>query len=115
MEFYYNKQISYDGTLEIQDVGNTALEIIDDKGFYYYYGTKTSMGKTLIIFFGPIIPDIKMLPKEYVCNLRKLDYKENILIKDINKYLLLASDAKVVDLDTILNNYRDLKEYIIKF
>jgi hypothetical protein len=53
----------------------------------YYIIVKTVMGKTSIIKFGPVCPDIEALINDFSVSYKKIDYKEGAIYKEIEKFI----------------------------
>jgi hypothetical protein len=87
MIFEFSIQKTFDQSIDVVDVGNTALRCTNKQMDNYYLITKTVYGKTSIIKFGPVCPDIDALINDFSVSYRKIDYKENLLFKEIDKFL----------------------------
>lgn len=87
MIFEFSVQKTFNESIDIVDMGNTALRCINKKLENYYLITKTIMGKTNIIKFGPVCPDVEMLLNDFSVSYKKIDYKENVLFKEIDKFI----------------------------
>ena len=61
----------------------------------YYIIVKTVMGKTSIIKFGPVCPDIDMLQNDFSVSYKKIDYKENLIEKEVDKFIKDKSNLNV--------------------
>lgn len=97
MVFEYSIQKVFNQTIDVVDMGNTALRCTNRYKDNYYIILKTIMGKTHIIKFGPVCPDIDILLDDFFVNYKKLDYKEGAIIKEIDKFI---NDVKK-DIDTV--------------
>jgi len=62
--------------LEIENIGQCALRATNEVGEDYYLIIRTSLGKSYIFTYGPIMPDIPALPPKVSCQLERIDYKE---------------------------------------
>lgn len=87
MIFEYSVQKTFNESIDVVDMGNTALKCTNHHMDNYYIITKTIMGKTSIIKFGPVCPEIDVLLDEFCVNYKKIDYKETTIFKEINKFL----------------------------
>ena len=87
MIFEYAVQKTFNETIDVVDIGNTALRCHGKKLDFYYIILKTVMGKTHIIKFGPIIPDLEVLFPDFSVNYKKIDYKENLIEKEVDKFI----------------------------
>ena len=45
------------------------------------------MGKTSILKFGPVMPDIDVLFNDFTVSYKKIDYKENLIEKEVDKFI----------------------------
>lgn len=87
MIFEFSVQKTFNESIDVVDIGNTALRCISKNMEVYYLITKTIMGKTSIIKFGPVCPDIEMLVNDFSAYYKKIDYKENLIFKEIDKFI----------------------------
>ena len=87
MIFEYSVQKTFNETIDVVDIGNTALRCQGSKLDFYYIILKTIMGKTHIIKFGPIMPDIDLLFNDFTVSYKKIDYKENLIEKEVDKFI----------------------------
>ena len=87
MVFEYSVQRTFNESIDVVDIGNTALRCIGNKLDDYYLIIKTVMGKVSIIKFGPVIPDIEMLLDDFTVSYKKIDYKENLIHKEVDKFI----------------------------
>ena len=83
----YSVQRTFDESIDIVDIGNTALRCVGSKLDEYYIILKTIMGKVSIIKFGPVLPDIEILQNDFSVNYKKIDYKEPTIFKEIDKFI----------------------------
>jgi hypothetical protein len=97
MVFEFSVQKTFNQSIDIVDMGNTALRCTNKQLDNYYIITKTVFGKTSILKFGPVCPDINVLINDFSVSYKKIDYKENLLHKEIDKFL---NDYKK-DIDTV--------------
>lgn len=104
-------------SIDISDIGNFALEGINEKdGFYYYLLVKTSLGTSSIFSFGPVIPDVELLPENYTFSYQRTsckDVKIKMLVsKWLNDYKRKITTANIITEDEFKNNIKDFKLYI---
>ena len=45
------------------------------------------MGKTHILKFGPVMPDVDILFTDFSVSYKKIDYKENLIKKEVDKFI----------------------------
>lgn len=116
MEFEFNNQLVPQSLVEIDEIGEFAIEAHNDIGAYYYLVVKTTLGMSTIATCGPIVPDIEYLPKGFQIKLDIIPYKEDKLTKIINMFLndnyKCLTEAVVVDVDTALDQFRDVGTYL---
>ena len=87
MIFEYSVQRTFNETIDVVDIGNTALRCFGKKLDIYYIILKTVMGKTSILKFGPIMPDIDVLFNDFSVTYKKIDYKENLIQREVDKFI----------------------------
>lgn len=87
MIFEFSIQKTFTDSVDIVDIGNTALRCINRNGDNYYIINKTTMGKTSILKFGPICPDLEILLSDFMVSYKKIDYKENLISREIDKFI----------------------------
>jgi hypothetical protein len=87
MIFEYSVQKTFNETIDVVDIGNTALRCRGKKLDFYYIILKTVMGKTSILKFGPVMPDIDILFNDFTVSYKKIDYKENLIEKEVDKFI----------------------------
>lgn len=87
MIFEYSIQKTFNESIDVVDIGNTALRCIGNQLDEYYMILKTIMGKVSIIKFGPIMPDLDVLLNDFEMSYKKIDYKENLISKEVNKFI----------------------------
>ena len=87
MIFEYSVQKTFNESIDVVDIGNTALRCHGTKLDFYYIILKTVMGKTNIIKFGPVMPDIDVLFNDFTVSYKKIDYKENLIEKEVDKFI----------------------------
>ena len=87
MIFDYSVQKTFNESIDIVDIGNTALRCTNTLMDNYYIILKTIMGKTSILKFGPVCPDIETLLNDFSVSYKKIDYKEPLISKEIDKFI----------------------------
>ena len=94
MIFDYNGVRTFTDSLQIDDIGNCAIKC---EGTYrdgrvefygeYYLITKTVMGKTSIVKFGPIDPDSVGMVNGFELTFKKINFKEAAICKEIQLFI----------------------------
>lgn len=103
MIFEYSAQRTFNDSIDVVDIGNTALRCTNVKLDDYYIILKTVMGKTSIIKFGPVCPDIEVLINDFSVAYKKMDYKETSICKEIDKF--------INDFRKEINSIEEITEY----
>lgn len=85
MQFDFDKEVIYNGSIDIQDIGNFAIKATTDTCVDYYFITRTSLGLTEIFTFGPTIPDMDTPSDGFYCSYFTVEYEEKPINKIINK------------------------------
>lgn len=85
--------------IEIETIGNCALECFTDKGEVYYLIIKTDLGMTKFYTQGPTFVDIDMLPSRVNINYSMFTYSESRIIKAIEKFLANPAITQVIEID----------------
>lgn len=83
---YVHQTVAMD-SIEIGDVGNCALNVLNDNAEEWYLAVATEMGWTTVIQFGPLIADIDDLPNSFYFSRNKFEYSEKGLVKTIYNFL----------------------------
>lgn len=87
MVFEYSVQRTFNESIDVVDIGNTALKCVGSKLDEYYIILKTIMGKVSIIKFGPVVSDLDMLINDFSVSYKKIDYKETAIHKEVDKFI----------------------------
>lgn len=90
MIFEYDEQPVFTQSLDIGDIGNTTIKCSSPMNGDWFLRTKTVMGKTSLIVFGPVIEgSVEDYPliDGFAVSFSKFDYKERLIIKAINQLL----------------------------
>ena len=87
MIFDYAVTRTFNQSIDVVDIGNMALQCTNTEGAIFYLLTKTIMGKTSILTFGPVCPDLEMLLDGYSLSYKKIDYKESKIYNEVSKYI----------------------------
>ena len=113
-DYFYTKQIN--DSLAVDDIGNCAIEACSDEGARYYLVIKTQLGSSIIFEYGPIIPEINLLPKTCTCSFRRIAFSENKLIKTIDGFLnnpyRTITQATIVDEAEVYQNCINIIDYV---
>ncbi len=116
MTFEFNQQLVPQSLIDIESVGEFAIEAFNDEGYYYYLIVKTLLGTCTLASCGPIIPDCNLMLSGFKITLDKCQYKEDKLAKSINFWLNDKSKkltmAHIIDIDEALDQFPDVATYV---
>ena len=112
--FDYMQVITVGAQLEVEDIGDCCILGRDDLGQEYYFVTRTNLGTTDIVEYGPAVPDFDMLPKSVTYKFDRIDYSEAKIEKRIDKFLTghAITYAQVVDLEEIHEFFKAPIDYM---
>lgn len=114
--FEFNNQFVPQSLIDVENIGQCAIEASNDEGYFWYLIVTTSLGTVTIASAGPCIPDVALLPSGYACSFYTMEYKENKLEKAINTWLndrgKALTQAKIVEIEDALDEFRDVAEYL---
>lgn len=96
-EYLFSKTALED--IEIEAIGNCALECFTDNGEVYYLVVKTDLGITQLYTQGPTMLDIDMLLCKFNSNYSRFNYNEGRIIKSIEKFLANPDITQVMEID----------------
>lgn len=116
MEFNYYYDTIAMASIDVEDIGNCAIEAHTDSGEFYYLLIKTNFGTSTIVTYGPIVPDINLLPKAVNCKFERITFKDTKLITIINKFLTNPyyniTSAIELEYEEAVKSCRDIIDYI---
>ena len=119
MEFEFNHVKIPQGLLDIEDIGNCAIEANTEEDAYFYIILRTSLGVTTVCTFGPVFPDIEHIPTGYSLTLNRQAYKLQSIKKTITSFLngtrynkKALCSARVVAPEEATAQIRDLQAYL---
>lgn len=113
----FNGEFLAQSLVDIPDVGDFALEAYNEKeGYFFYLMIKTSLGISSVVSYGPVVPQVALLPKNYSVNYFRVEYKEKKIISAISKWIndrdKGITEAKLIDEKTFFEEFRDIKSYL---
>jgi len=108
MIFEFSVQRTFNESIDVVDIGNTALRCTNNQLDNYYIIIKTVLGKTSILKFGPICPDLETLLNDFSVSYKKIDYKEPVICREIDKFINdFKKDIKTVEEITDYEAWKD--------
>ena len=115
----YNQQPTYMNELDVDNIGEFAVEATNDEGFNWYYVVRTTLGLTAISYCGPIIPDVAMLPKSFSEGRYQIPFNEGKILKDLGFFLndkgKKITAAEVIEIDDAIEQFVNFKDYLKDF
>lgn len=115
-EFEYFFSRSAVGLLDVEDIGNCAIEANDDIGNFYYIVIETKLGFTKIFEYGPCNPDFNELPKSVACTFDRIEFNDkkiaNAIYMFLNNGKRNITQAQLVEKDYALDGCIDIIEYM---
>ena len=116
MEFNYYYDTIAMASIDVEDIGNCAIEAHTDLGEFYYLLIRTNLGTSTIVTYGPIVPDIDLLPKVVNCRFERIEFKDTKLVAIINKFLTnpyyKITSAIELEYEEAVKNCRDIIDYV---
>lgn len=117
MDFEYLRVTQSMDVLQIEDIGNCAIKAFNDMGEEYILVISTQLGTTRIFNYGPINPDLDLLPKNVNCSFKRIQFSEFKIQKTIrdflnNPYANITQAQCVDEKDEVLNDCRSIIEYM---
>lgn len=115
MQFNFDREVIYNGSIDISDIGNFSIKATTDECMDYYFITNTSLGLTEIFTYGPVIPDIDYSPQNDFCsNYFQVEYDEKAINKIINKWINSNGIKYIeeVSIGEALDSYPDIIKYM---
>lgn len=88
MNFKYLAKVTQEGDIEIENIGNCAINANNDLAFEWLLIIKTIMGVTEVIEYGPFLSDLKdYSPANVSCSYNRFDFNEAKIKKRISSFL----------------------------
>lgn len=114
MEFEYSFTSVATQTLDIEDIGQCAIEVVSEDDLYKILVIKTVAGVSYIFQYGPYVPDLNKPQPAMLCTLNQTAFNNVKIKKIIDRFLNTSStkEAHVIDIDTALNECKNLADYI---
>lgn len=104
------------GQLDVDDIGNCAIEANNDEGNYYYMVIETNLGFTKMFEYGPVQPDFNEMCKSVTCTFDRIEFNEKKISKRIYSFLNAPgkniTQAQIVDKEYALDGCKDIIEYV---
>jgi hypothetical protein len=121
-KFGYSQETIFSKELDIDELGQVALEAKDSDSMFYYLIIRTSLGQSSILEYGPIVPDINLLPDSTEIKFQRVDFNELKIKQIIKKFLLPRNKGKnkiedviQIDVNDALSRGVNILEYMKNF
>lgn len=105
MTFEYLQRIIVDSQLDVENIGECVLLGRNDLGEEFYLIIRTDMGWTEQINFGPVTPEVDILPFNINLAYSRFEFNQSKLMRAIDKFLndpkKMITQAEVIELDSI--------------
>ena len=115
--FKFGAETTYNNEIDIDDIGNVCIEAVDDAFQNYYLIIRTSLGVTTVVEYGPLVPDIELLPKTTKIEFKRFGFKEEAISKIISKFLSnrfkqKIESAYIIDYEDALDSGVNIFDYM---
>ena len=87
MTFEYLQRIVVESQLDVENIGQCVLRARNDLGEEFYLIVVTELGWSEVLEYGPITPDLQLLPMNYQIKYSRFEYNELKLERIIDKFL----------------------------
>lgn len=112
MTFEYLQRIIVDAQLDVENIGECVIRGRNDLGEEFYLIIRTDMGWTEQINYGPVTPDVDILPFNISLNYARFEFNQTKLMRAIDKFLndpkKMITQAEVIELaevhESIINS-----------
>ena len=105
MTFEYLQRIIVDAQLDVDNIGECVILGRNDLGEEFYLIIRTEMGWTEQINFGPVTPEIDILPFNINLTYARFEFNQTKLMRAIDKFLndpkKMITQADVIEMDSI--------------
>lgn len=115
MYFEYLATIRKESSIDIENIGTCALDAYNDLGFEYLLLIRTTEGRTEIVEYGPIIPDLEYLPANVSYTYNRFDFSESKIGKRINKFLNEGGRGITQVFEIPLSEAKDKMRNLVEF
>jgi len=123
--FCYNGEVMWSDEITLESLGNVSLEAIDAVGRSHFLITRTALGETTYLEFGPLYKENELLPDNHDIHFERFEYSDNALIKKITKFLgpkkfignkkVKITEVKELDVNEALSYGIDPFKYLMNY
>ena len=115
-EFEYLARVVVESSINIEDIGDCAIEANNDLGQFWCLIVKTELGWTEIFEVGPVNLDLNELLKSCNWSYKRIEYSENNISKTIDRFLndpyRKITQAREIDMEEAKKYFINLADYI---
>lgn len=115
----YSGEVNFLGELDIDNIGEFALECNNDEQYFWYYVVRTSLGMTSIAYTGPIAPDVELLPNNFKQGRFIIPFNEGKILRDVSAFLndkdKKITQARVIEIDDAISEFINLRDYLAAY
>lgn len=98
--FNFNSTVTYNDSIDVEDIQNCCLEAVDSEGMVYYYLVSTDLGVSNSVMAGPYFVEINDTASKCTLSFSEYDASEYATKKEI-KTFLSPKKGKIVEVKTI--------------
>lgn len=111
MTFDYLQRITVNAQLDVDNIGQCFILGRNDLGEEYYLITRTTLGFTEVITYGPVCPEIGILPVNVSMYYTRFEFSqrkiENLIDRFLNDGKKGITQAEVASFDSIEPHIKD--------
>ncbi len=115
-EFEYLTRVVVESSINIEDIGNCAIEANNDLGQFWCLIIKTELGWTEVFEVGPINLELNELLKSCNWSYKRIEYSENNISKIIDNFLndgrRKITQAQEIDVEEAKKYFLNLADYV---
>ena len=115
MNFDYFTVQTVMANIDIDDIGNCAIEANNDNGEFWYLIIRTTLGSTQVFEYGPTI-HTGLMEKTVNCSFKRIEFTEAKVIKRIKEFLnnpyKNITQAKEMTIEEALEQCDDMLIYM---
>ena len=119
MQINYCNVIQSNAILDIDDIGNAAIEAYNDDGLLWIMIMSTTIGLTRLIEIGPINPGSDNLEDQYIMTFQRMPFDGRKIVSSLDKFLNRSrkgykpiTQAIEVDIEEAFKKCPSIIEYI---
>lgn len=120
IKFNFSLERTALGSIDIEDIGNCALECISADIYYYYIVIRTSLGKTAMFTCGPIVPDTDSLIDGFTSKLNIFNFNADRIKKGLDYFIndshkITITKINKIDFEEASKQFKNLGDYLLTY